>query len=205
MERTAWQYFDQHAPSFHSSPEHPPVAIKVKRRNVMELMETMEKNDIREFFSKGWMTHDAMWFYHSIQSLGIEKANPINLAAVRSMAGIEMRRILKLMGRKAEPITVFETFKEVFSTAWKLVLPDFMNAYYSFPEKNLMRGGWRECFAYDGLKKIGAIDGYQCGIMVRIEGWIDSLGVKYTINPSVNGCLMHKTGKCEMDFTFNLD
>jgi hypothetical protein len=171
----------------------------------MNLLENLDKSEIREFFSKGWMTHDAMWLYHCFQELGAEKANKINQAAVKSMAAIEIQRILKLMNREKGPITSYDEFKEIIDTTYKLIQPKFMKIYYSFPEKNVFRGGFHECFAHDGLKKFGMIDVYDCAILTRVKGWFEALGVKYDMSPEFTGCLMHTNGKCEVEFKFYFD
>jgi hypothetical protein len=172
----------------------------------MDLMEKLDKREIREFFSKNWMTHDAMWFGNVMQELGAEKANEINKNAVKAMAGVEIKRILKLMGKpKDVVIATFEELKEIIDTTYKLIQPEFMKLYYGFPDKNVFRGGFHECFAHDGVSKFGFIDVYQCGIVTRVRGWFDGLGVKYDMIPEFNGCLMHQNGKCEIEFRFYLD
>ena len=35
----------------------------------MDLMKKISKGDVREFFSKGWMTHDAMWYGNCVFEL----------------------------------------------------------------------------------------------------------------------------------------
>jgi len=171
----------------------------------MNLLDKLDKNEIREFFSKGWMTHDAMWLYHCLKELGPDKANEINKAAVKSMAIIEMQRITKLMEKAKGPVKHYDELKEIIDTTYKLIQPEFMKIYYEFPEKNMFRGGCNKCFAYEGLKQFGMMDSYQCGIVVRIQGWLETLGVKYDMIPNFTGCLMHDQGKCEIAFRFYLD
>jgi hypothetical protein len=167
-------------------------------------MDQLDKKEIREFFSKNWMTHDAMWLYHCLQEFGAEKANKVNQAAVKSMAAIEIQRVLKLMNKEKGVITSFEELKKIIDTTFKLILPKFMKFYYGFPEKNIFKGGFHECFAHDGVSQIGLIDVYQCGIVMRVQGWLEGLGVRYEMTPAINGCLMHQNGKCEIEFKFDL-
>jgi hypothetical protein len=171
----------------------------------VDLLENLDKKEIRNFFSKGWLTHDAMWYYHCLQELGPEKANKLNKAAVKSMSGIEIQRILKLMGKENAPVKTFDELKEIIDTTYKLITPKFMKMYYGFPEKNIFMGGFHECFAFEGVKKFGMADIYQCGVAIRVKGWFEGLGVRYKMNPDFNGCLMHTNGKCEIEFKFNLD
>ena len=80
----------------------------------MDLMEKLDKKEIREFFSKNWMTHDAMWYGHIMQELGADKTNKTNKSAVKAMAGVEIKRIIKLMGKpKDTVVTTYEELKEI--------------------------------------------------------------------------------------------
>jgi len=63
------------------------------------------------------MTHDGMWCFHCLKEFGIEKANEINKAAIRSLAPIEVERIKGTLDSKKEKIATFEEFKEFFSKA----------------------------------------------------------------------------------------
>ncbi len=169
----------------------------------MEILENLDKKEVREFFTKSWMTHDAMWFYHCLQEFGADKANKINQAAVKSMSGVEIQRITKLMGReKGQAVKTYDELKEIIDTTYKLIQPEFMKLYYTFPEKNTFLGGFNECFSYEGVKKFGMIDIYQCGIVTRVQGWFEALGVKYDMTPNFTGCLMRDCGKCEIKFKF---
>lgn len=164
----------------------------------------LEKSEVKELLNKCWMTHDAMWFYHCLREVGIETTNKINLAAVRSMSVIEIKRIRKLLGVEKRKIDTFEELIALVEGAFAIVKADFMNFSYSVPEKNVIRWDMQQCFAHDGVSQIGAISGYQCGIIERIKGWLDGLGVSYSIVPEINGCLMHAHGKCCGEFRTNL-
>jgi hypothetical protein len=47
------------------------------------------------------------------------------------------------------------------------------------------------------MKLIGAIDGYRCGVMYRIECWLEALEIRFSMHPRIVGCLMHEKGACE--------
>jgi hypothetical protein len=164
-------------------------------------MRTVEGNELKELLIKNWMTHDAMWLYHSVQQIGIEKANVVNKAAVRSMGAIEGKRIAKALG--VERIKDFGQFREFFSAAMEIVLGDFMKtSSFSYHEDNRVHAEWERCFAYEGLKRYDMIDRYKCGIFDRLEGWFDGLGILYTASPIVDGCMMYTEGRCYRDYTF---
>lgn len=171
----------------------------------MDLMEKLNKYEVRELFSKNWLTHDAMWYGICMGELGPEKANKLNKQAVRLMAGIEIGRILKLMETpKGLVVTRFEELQEIIASVFRVVQADFLKFDFSFPEKNLLHGKFNKCFAHDGVKKYGMLENYECGIVERIKGWFDAIGVQYEMMPVFKGCLMHQKGSCEIDFKFDL-
>jgi hypothetical protein len=55
------------------------------------------------------------------------------------------------------------------------------------------------------MKQIGLIDGYRCGVMYRIECWLEALGIKYSIDPKIDKCMMHEKGACLGDIKVILD
>lgn len=160
----------------------------------------LEKKELKELLNKCWMTHDAMWFFNCLQECGIEKTNKINRAAVKAMAAVEIKRLKKAVG-----VDNFETFGEFwdfFQVAMATLSGDFMKYSFVSKDTNSIRGTWHQCFAHDGIKALGVIDKYECGIMDRVESWFDSLGIKYEVEPKVIGCMMHTAGECYRDYTF---
>jgi hypothetical protein len=164
---------------------------------------SLSKNQLKEILNKNWMTHDAMWFYHCLLELGIEKTNKINKAAIRNMSAIEIKRIQKLVG--AEQINSFDEFKIFFDTAMHIATGEFMKYKYSIPAKNVMQAQWDSCFAHEGMKALGVADRYECGIMLRIDTWLNTLGIKFEVEPKIAGCMMHTDGKCFFEYRFFFD
>lgn len=170
----------------------------------MTAIDNMTKTELRELFSKNWMTHDAMWFFNAYNDLGIETANKLNKNAIKMLAPIEMNRMLTAMGYDRN--TKFNSFMDLkifFLEALDLLLPDFMNLKMSVPQDNVIHWEWTKCFAFDGLSRMGAIAEYECGVMYRLQCWLDTLEIPYHVTPPVKGCLMHSTGACSGDFVFD--
>ena len=163
----------------------------------------LELKQLKELLNKGWMTHDAMWFYNSVQEIGIEKTNKINRAAVKAMAAVEMKRMKKALG--VTEIKTFDQWVELFEASMYIVSGDFMKYKFIYPGQNVIHSEWLSCFAYDGVKSLGVIDRYECCIMDRIEAWLDVLGLKWEVEPKVTGCMMHTHGKCYRDYKFTFD
>ncbi len=166
----------------------------------MSVLERIEKVDIRNLLGKGWLTHDGMWFFHTLSEFGAAKANQLNKAAIQSLAPIEVDRMKGLLGIREEKFENFHDLVQFMNAALELILPDSVQRRFHLttPGGNLLRWQWEDfqCFAYKGMKQIGAIDGYRCGVMYRIECWLEALHVRYSIEPVIEGCLMHKNGAC---------
>ena len=75
----------------------------------------------------------------------------------------------------------------------------------TFPKENILHWQFEpgNCFAYKGIKRIGVIDQYECGVIYRLACWFDSLGIKYNVAPQVRRCLMLDSGVCQGDFYFD--
>ena len=89
-------------------------------------------------------------------------------------------------------------FKDFFEQAARLMIPEFMNVKFAYPEKNKMAWAFNQnqCFAYTGIKRLGAIERYECGVLYRIKCWLDELGIKNRFVPEIGKCHMHVSGSC---------
>jgi len=167
----------------------------------MGVLDEIEKTEIRDLLGKGWLTHDGMWFLQTCRECGIEKANALNKAAIKSMAPIEMARMKQLLGLSHKNIENFDELAQFILTGLEVTLPDSVSKKLRFIPSGGSSIQWKwenfQCFAYKGMKQARVIDGYSCGVMYRIECWLESLGVRYSIEPIIEGCLMHEKGACE--------
>jgi hypothetical protein len=113
----------------------------LKKGDEVDLISILSKEDIKELVSKNWLTHDAMWYGNCMYELGPEQANQLNKSAVRLMAAIEIKRIMKLMG-KSKNITVqsFDELADIIETAFQVVQTNFMKFDFSFQKKTCCMG-----------------------------------------------------------------
>ena len=169
----------------------------------MNSIESIEKKDIIELLNKNWLTHDAMWLAFSFQHAGIELTNKINKTAAKEMAKIEAKRIIKLFDLKE--INSFDSLKVFIEKCSEIVQANSLGFNYSFPKQNIMLWEATSCFAHTGVKRIGFIDSYDCGVFARIEGWFEGLNISYDANPKFIGCLMHQKGTCSRTYEFKFD
>jgi hypothetical protein len=162
----------------------------------------LDQSGLKELLIKNWMTHDGLWFYHCLQEFGIEKANALNLAAIKSLAAIEVPRIAKALSLKKEEVKTFEDFKRFFPRLFSVVKGDFMEFDYHFTDRESLVWEMHRCFAHEGMKRMGVIDQYRCGVLYRIMCWLEVLGLNCSITPPVDLCLLQKTGRCSGEIRF---
>ena len=173
----------------------------------MRSIESLGKKELIDLVSKCWMTHDGMWFYTCLQELGIEAANRLNKAAISSLAPIEISRFKKALGFGEQKIGTWAEFKEFFLGTTAMLIPDFMNVDWNFHRDKVLRWVFNEkkCFAYNGINRLGVIDKYECGPIYRVECWLKSLGIKYTVFPRTGKCVMPEKGACSGEFKITFD
>jgi len=156
----------------------------------MGILDGIEKAQIRDVQGKGWLTHDGMWFLHVCRECGIEKANALNRAAIKSLAPIEVQRARAVLGFE-ETIATFERTRDFLLSALELTLPQSVKEKMrlSSPSSGILHWEWEpgNCFAYKGMKQMGTLDQYRYGVMYRIECWLDALTVPYVIQPKIDG------------------
>jgi hypothetical protein len=165
-------------------------------------MTDLDREELKQLLLKCWMTHDGMWFFHILQDSGIEKANQMNKAAIRSLAAIEIERIRNAYGM--DRMRTFRDVKTLFDAAFGTLTDDFMGFKYSFPSENVLQWEMTKCFAHAGMTRLGAIDRYECGVLYRVACWFDCLGIEYSLAPQIDRCIMHSIGACRGDFRFAL-
>ena len=99
----------------------------------MGALEKIEKTEIRDLLGKGWLTHDGMWFYNTYLECGIEKANQLNKAAIKSMAPFEMERMKKILGIVQEDLGSFDKLFQFMLAALELTLPESVLKTFTSP------------------------------------------------------------------------
>ncbi len=164
-------------------------------------MKSLSDKEIKELIIKCWMTHDGMWFLHCLRKTGIKMTNKINKAASHGLGLIEAKRFKKLFG--IENINTNNELKHFIDKIFEIVKADFMKFSYDFSKPNVFHFEMHQCFAHDGITRIGVIDQYHCGIYDRIDGWFEGLGLKFKVSPQIKECLKHKGQNCVRKYTFD--
>lgn len=168
----------------------------------MNIIDSIEKKEIREFFCKDWMIHDGLWFAQSVNEIGIEKTNIINKNGIRMMAEIEIKRLIKLFNNGNESFNAYSEFQEFIFKSIDFVRPDFMKFKFNFSESGVLQINFENCWAYEGVKQLGFIEQYECAVIIRLKSWFNYLKIEYSVSPDFKNCLMHENGICSYRFIF---
>ena len=156
--------------------------------------DTLEQRQTVELLTRCWMTHDGMWFAQVLEECGPETASRLNLGAIRAMAPIELKRLLKAWGR--DSVTNHDELRAFLEFAMALFIGDFFATTWDWQPDGSVTVEIERCFAHDGITALGGIASYQCGIYERILAWLRGLGLEFEISPAVEGCMMHSKGHC---------
>jgi len=166
----------------------------------------ISKEEIRDLLGKGWLTHDGTWFYTVSREMGVEAANKFNKAAIKAMAPFEVQRLKKATGLRDSELTSIEALKEFLPACMQMILPTsvFSKLHFAVMPGNIIHWEWDqgECFAYKGMGRLGVIDRYECGVMYRVECWLELLGLKFASTPQITHCQMLTQGQCSGEFCF---
>jgi len=166
----------------------------------MSALKRLSKLAIRDLLLNNWMTHDAMWFASSARLCGVEKTNVVSRGAAKAMAEIEAQRLQKALG--VGSIGSFDELRRFLHDAFELVKSPFMKFELRYPEHNLMRWETEECFVHAGVSRLGMIEFYECGVFDRLETWLESLGIEFEVSPDIDGCFLHRLGRCVREYRF---
>jgi hypothetical protein len=164
---------------------------------------TINQDQLRNILIKNWLTHDALWYGEVAAKFGMAEASPMNLRVCRKLGQIEFGRLMKTV--EAPSPKNIEEYQKLFEIGKQVFFPDFVSAQISYPGNDLQIFDFFDCFAHKGMKKSGLLPDYECGILERIEGWFDAMGLKYTRTPDLSHCLKLKGKECKITVQFHFE
>jgi len=159
----------------------------------------LSRGQIRDLAAKGWLTHDGMWYDRVAAAQGVERANELNRAAIRAMAPLEVSRLCEAFAVQPGDVGDAAAAARFVAEGIQLVTPASVSGHLHVRAgEGVLHWEWDpgECFAYKGMQRFGYLDGYECGVIYRVECWLDALGVRPFGEPAVGPCLMYLTGRC---------
>ena len=148
----------------------------------------------KDLLIKGWMSHDARWFTAVREHFGIEAANRLNQTVCRELGRVEMKRLMKSLGL-SQPKDL-EEYLHFNKAAISLYGPDLVEYEIKIIDHQSYKMHLKRCFAYENIVKAGIKDQYECGILARIQGWIDAQGLGHELTPTLGKCMKVLGGEC---------
>jgi hypothetical protein len=143
---------------------------------------------------KCWMSHDARWYMAAAKQFGMEAANRLNQAAVHDAGAAEAQRIVRALKLPA-PRTLDE-YLTVQRAIIDLLGPDLLDYEVCVLDEHTYRLHVERCFAYENVSRAGVAAEYECGVVARMMGWLDGLGLKYELSPRLGKCLKAEGREC---------
>lgn len=164
------------------------------RNGARRILETMSPQEREAFIVSAWMSHDARWFMAAARTLGLEPAMRLNRTAIHEAARVEARRLVKRLEFPVpESVDEYLLFQEV---AIGLLGPDLLDYSATAVGEDTFELRVQRCFAFDNVSRAGIADRYECGILPRITGWFEGLGISGELTPAPERCLKAQGLEC---------
>jgi len=153
----------------------------------------------KDLLMKGWMSHDARWFMAVADRFGIDTASRLNQMVARELGRVEMKRFMKAL-TLSSPQNM-EEYLNIKKAALSLFGPDLIEYEIKILDHQSYAMQLKRCFAYENIVKAGIKDQYECGILARIQGWIDAQGLEHELVPPLGKCMMVLGKECRYNIT----
>ena len=141
----------------------------------------------KELLIKGWMSHDARWFMAVAGHFGIEAANQMNQMVARELGRVEMKRLMKALA--LSPPTNMDEYLHLKRVTLSLFGPDLVEYDFNILDPQSYEMHLKRCFAHENIIRAGIKDEYECGILSRLQGWIDAQGLEHELTPALGKCM----------------
>ena len=140
----------------------------------------------KDLLVKGWMSHDARWFMAVAGRFGMEVANRLNQMVCRELGQVEMKRFMKTLNlQPPKDINEYLNLKKAAMSLYGHGLAEYEIKIFDHQSYQIHL---KRCFAYENIVRAGIKDQYECGILARIQGWIDAQGLKHELTPPLGKC-----------------
>ncbi len=153
----------------------------------------------KDLLIKGWMSHDARWFMAVAEHFGIKAANRLNQIVARELGRVEMKRFMKSLNLSSPK--KMDEYLGIKEAVISLYGPDLIEYEIKVLDDRSYEMHLKRCFAYENIVKAGIKDQYECGILARIQGWIDALGLEHELTPSLGKCMKVLGKECSYTIT----
>ena len=164
------------------------------RRRAGDLLARLTPAAREAVLVRSWMSHDARWFNAVAQEYGLEAANRLNKVAARAVGQAEAPRVLRALA--LTPSAALDDWLVAQEALIGLLGPDLLEYRVRKLDARAYRVEVERCFAYDNVVRAGVAATYECGILERVGGWLDALGLAHRMNPCLGRCLKAQGREC---------
>lgn len=165
------------------------------------MLRSLSFDSQKDLLIKGWMSHDARWFMAVAERFGIDAANRLNQIVCRELGRVEMKRYMKTLA--FSPAKDLEEFLILGKAALALYGSGLAEYQIKTLDHQTYEMHLKRCFAYENIVRAGIKDQYECGILARIQGWIDAQGLEHELAPPLGKCMMVSGKECRYKITLH--
>jgi hypothetical protein len=148
----------------------------------------------KDLLIKGWMSHDARWFMAVAEHFGIEAANRLNQMVARELGRVETKRLTKALS--LSPPKNMDEYLNAKKAAISMFGRDLIDYEIRILDHQSYEMHLKRCFAHENIVRAGIKDQYECGILSRLQGWIDALGLEHDLTPPLGKCMKVSGKEC---------
>jgi hypothetical protein len=163
-----------------------------------EILRQLPPEEKQSLIIKCWMSHDARWFTAVATAFGIDAATMLNRVAVREEGRAEARRLLRRL--QLPPVRTVADYLLIQEVIIGLLGPDLLDYHITVNGEDEFDLAIERCFAFDNVNRAGISKQYACGILPRVMGWIEELGIDYELLPAPEKCLRAQGRECLYSF-----
>ncbi len=147
-----------------------------------------------------WMTFDSRWFMAVAMAFGMEAAIRLNKTVAHEVGKAEAPAIVRAL--ELAPIATLEDYLVLQEVFISLLGPQLIDYAIIQSGDDSFEIRVERCFAHENVTRAGVADQYECGIFSRVTGWMEALGLRYEMTPSLGKCLKAQGRDCA--YTFKL-
>jgi hypothetical protein len=149
---------------------------------------------------KCWMSHDARWFTSVADEFGLPAANRINKIAAHALGIAEGRRLAAVL--PVSPPGSLEGYLLFQEMGISLLGPELLQYQIQKTNDHTFQMSVSRCFAHENVTRAGIAGEYDCGILPRMTGWQEALGIDFKLHPPLGRCLMAQGKPCAYTLSF---
>lgn len=167
------------------------------------LSEHLPASEREALLIKCWMSHDARWFTAVAQEFGLGVANRLNKIAAHELGKAEGRRLTAVL--PLPPVESLDDYLLFQEMGISLLGPDLLHYQIHKIDDHTFQIPVSRCFAYENVTRAGIADHYDCGILPRVTGWLEGLGIDHELTPPLGKCLKAQGKECVYTLSFKND